>query len=83
MSAEVPTRRHTIQRKGREGLSDPWHPARGLREECATSPLLFNIYRAEAMRAVEEKRKQPAHDRDQEWSQVEMDGRKQPPTERH
>ena len=47
--------------KGREGLSDPWHPAKGARDGYATSPLLFNIYHAEAMRAAQEKRKQAVH----------------------
>ena len=42
--------------KGREGLSEEWRPARGLREGCATSPVLFNIYHQAVMRQAEEER---------------------------
>ena len=48
--------------KGREGLSDEWLPARGLREGCATSPILFNIYHAESMRKAAEEREKQAKD---------------------
>ena len=30
--------------RGKEGMSSAWLPARGLREGCSTSPILFNIY---------------------------------------
>ena len=43
--------------KGREGLSEPWTPQRGLREGCATSPILFNVYHSEAMKRAAEERK--------------------------
>ena len=36
--------------KGREGLSEGWMPARGLREGCSTSPVLFNVYHQAVMR---------------------------------
>jgi len=29
--------------RGKEGVSEGWLPARGLREGCATSPVLFNV----------------------------------------
>ena len=29
--------------RGKEGMSSAWLPARGLREGCSTSPILFNI----------------------------------------
>ena len=45
---------------GKEGLSSEWIPARGLREGCATSPTLFNIYHADAMRIAQSKRKEKA-----------------------
>ena len=36
--------------KGREGLSEGWTTARGLREGYPTSPILFNIYHQAVMR---------------------------------
>ena len=42
--------------RGREGLSDGWMPARGLREGCSTSPILFNIFHQAVMRQAKEKR---------------------------
>ena len=36
--------------RGREGMSEGWKPARGLREGCSTSPILFNIYHQAVMR---------------------------------
>ena len=42
--------------KGREGMSEEWRPVRGLREGCATSPVLFNIYHQAVMRQAEEER---------------------------
>ena len=52
--------------KGKEGLSDDWAPARGLREGCATLPILFNVYHAEAIRRAERERRKEAADRGQE-----------------
>ena len=52
--------------KGKEGLSDDWAPARGLREGCATSPILFNVYHAEAIRRAERERRKEAAERGQE-----------------
>ena len=58
---------HTCYRiKGKEGLSSEWIPARGLREGCATSPTLFNIYHAESMRIAQSKRKEKAKEQQQE-----------------
>ena len=42
--------------KGREGDSDTWHPERGLREGCPSSPCLFNIYHQVVMRIAERAR---------------------------
>ena len=36
--------------RGKEGMSSAWVPARGLREGCSTSPILFNIYQQAVMR---------------------------------
>lgn len=36
--------------RGREGTSEGWKPARGLREGCSTSPVLFNVYHQAVMR---------------------------------
>ena len=38
--------------KGKEQLSSEWVPQRSLREGCATSPILFNIYHAQAMKKL-------------------------------
>ena len=43
--------------KGREGVSEEWTPVRGLREGCATSPVLFNVYHQAVMRQAKEERK--------------------------
>ena len=44
--------------KGRNAMSESWVPQRGLREGCATSPILFSIFHACAIkRANEERRK--------------------------
>ena len=39
--------------RGREGMSETWMPARGLREGCSTSPILFNVYHQAVMRQAE------------------------------
>ena len=52
---------HTRYRvKGNAGLSDEWLPARGLREGCATSPILFNLYHAVAVESATMNRKESA-----------------------
>ena len=42
--------------RGKEGMSSAWLPARGLREGCSTSPILFNIYHQAVMRQAVEAR---------------------------
>ena len=42
--------------KTKEGVSNPWVPLRGLREGCASSPPLFNIYHQVPMRTAKKKR---------------------------
>ena len=37
-------------------MSDSWKPARGLREGCSTSPVLFNVYHQAVMRQAERSR---------------------------
>ena len=49
--------------QGKKENSDAWRPLRGLREGCATSPILFNVYHSAAMRQAAEKRKQEAKER--------------------
>ena len=39
--------------RGKEGMSESWMPARGLREGCSTSPILFNVYHQAVMRQAE------------------------------
>ena len=39
--------------EGREGLSESWMPARGLREGGATSPIFFKVYHVEPMRRAQ------------------------------
>ena len=39
--------------RGKEGMSEAWVPARGLREGCSTSPILFNIYHQAVMRQAD------------------------------
>ena len=41
----------------KEGNSSEWIPRRGLREGCATSPVLFNIYHFNVVRIAREERK--------------------------
>ena len=50
---ETPVDLHeTIEYKvhGKESMSSAWEPARGLREDCSSSPILFNIYHQAVMR---------------------------------
>ena len=42
--------------KGKDGLSEAWTPARGLREGCSTSPILFNIFHQAVLRQAGEAR---------------------------
>ena len=49
--------------KGREGDSDTWHPERGLREGCPSSPCLFNIYHQVVMRIAERARDERAKEK--------------------
>ena len=42
--------------RANDGMSETWMPARGLREGCSTSPVLFNVYHQAVMRQVEEAR---------------------------
>ena len=42
--------------RGKEGMSSAWEPARGLREGCSTSPILFNTYRQAVLRQAGEAR---------------------------
>ena len=42
--------------RGKEGMSSAWVPARGLREGCSTSPILFNIYHQAVLRQAGEAR---------------------------
>ena len=44
--------------RGKEGMSEEWMPARGLREGCSTSPILFNVYHQAVMRQAEEARRE-------------------------
>ena len=41
---------------GKEGTSSAWLPARGLREGCSTSPILFNIYHQAVLKQAGEAR---------------------------
>ena len=43
--------------KGKKEMSEPWTPKRGLREGCATSPVLFNIYHNLVMRLANSERR--------------------------
>lgn len=43
--------------RGKEGMSDVWLPARGLKEGCSTSPILFNVYHQAVMRQAEAERR--------------------------
>ena len=48
--------------KAREGDSESWVPARGLREGCPSSPPLFNIFHQACMRIAKSRRKRKAED---------------------
>ena len=50
--------------RGRAENSESGRPLRGLREGCATSPILFNIYHSAAMRHAAEDRTTSALERD-------------------
>ena len=50
------TTEYQVRGKGNEGFSEGWVPARGLREGCATSPVLFNVFHQAVMRQAEEVR---------------------------
>ena len=60
--------------KGKKDNSDAWRPLRGLREGCATSPVLFNAYHSASMRQVAEKRKREATEKGRKVG-IEMSGR--------
>ena len=55
--------------RGQDGLSEPWTPARGLREGCSTSPILFNVYHQAVMRQASEARRERGG-RGVEWKWV-------------
>ena len=56
--------------RGREGNSSEWMPRRGLREGCATSPVLFNIYHSNVIRIAGEERKRMEPDCGIVWNWV-------------
>ena len=53
--------------KGKERMSEDWQPERSLREGCATSPVLFNIFHAESIRKAAEEKRNAAIDANQEY----------------
>ena len=53
--------------RGKEGMSEEWMPARGLREGCSTSPILFNVYHQAVMRQAEEARREGSGDPGVGW----------------
>ena len=46
--------------RGKAGVSEVWIPERGLREGCATSPILFNVFHAVAANHAHRKREAAA-----------------------
>ena len=48
----------TYEVRGRKANSTTWMPLRGLREGCATSPGLFNVYHAKSIRIATKTRKE-------------------------
>ena len=49
-------------------MSEGWMPARGLREGCPTSPILFNIYHQAVMRqALEARGAEGSEEKIVEW----------------
>ena len=56
--------------RGKEGMSESWMPARGLREGCSTSPILFNVYHQAVMRQAEARRHEQGGDVGVPWSWV-------------
>ena len=61
--------------KGKGEDSGSWRPEKGLKVECATSSILFNMYHQAVMRRAEEARKMEA---ERERSQVGVKKRWQP-----
>ena len=51
--------------KGKSGLSEEWLLERGLREGCATSPVLINLYHAVAIERAANKRTLAAREKGQ------------------
>ena len=56
--------------RGKEGMSETWMPARGLREGCSTSPILFNVYHQAVMRQAEASRREQNGDVGVAWRWV-------------
>ena len=52
--------------RGNDGVSEAWVPARGLREGCPSSPILFNIFHQVVMRLGAKARKRKAIELDLE-----------------
>ena len=47
------TPEYQVRGRGKECFSEGWVTARGLKEGCATSPVLFNIFHQAVMRQAE------------------------------